>query len=553
MEIKLGKNFRLATGRSRPLLDTSKALTSANAGAGFVDKGRTVSSDSSLSDRLQAIEERAGMKAGMSETPGRRKGLQSGYGIWSQGQSTVQYRFGARLTYSQLRQVYYNSSAVRPCVDGINRRISNTPWTIKPVNDEDFSKEHQKKLFNFFNNPNANKESLAQLSTRFLNDVLVIDAGAVEKVRALKGNLLELVARDGTTISPKVDETGLLQYYEQRPTATAPGNYNPGRTRPGGSKGYSNLGATTSVGGGRVIKFPVNDIIYIMMYPRTSSIYGTPIIDGIVDEVAALLFSNVHIARSFTEDEIPPGVLNLGEIGEMAYDRCKEDFRQKKGEFGGKDYGLKIVYGTKQVEWVDFKRANKEMQVAELRDNIERIVYRNFGVTPTEMGATGDINRSLSEAHIKTGRSGLYVPLLSMLEYYYNTEVVPEFGFSDVKFAYVPKLDGDEEKSARADRWRIERGTYTINDIRRLRNLPAYTTPNADRPFIIVGKEVVFVDELDKRTAQQLNQGKVSTTVEGFEVDKEEAEDASILEDVEETVEKAEKKSLLAVTHWTKL
>lgn len=271
-------------------------------------------------------------------------------------------RPSARLDYDTLNRIYRQSSAVRPAVDGTVREITTLPFTIEGFPGQKFDEGHKKAVEDLLHDPNRNKETFRDILAKALTDVLIYDAGAIEKVKSPSGKLVELMARDGSTFTPVGDEHGVLERYEQAVT-------------------------------GEKAKFEKDEIIYMLLYPRAGSLWGQPIIEAIVDEVATLLYSNEHIAKSFTEDEIPPGVLNLGDIGKEAYLAAKEDFQVKKGQ--KKDFKLRVVYGTRNVDWIDFKRPAREMQLNELRHSIERIVFRNFGVVPMEIGEVADVNRAI--------------------------------------------------------------------------------------------------------------------------------------------------------------
>ena len=344
-----------------------------------------------------------------------------------------------RLPFRTLRQIYKKSSSVRSCVDTISREVSNLKWKIEikkgfPGNNQ----EHLDIAKDFFTNPNFDQESFGQILSKFLTDLLVLDAGVLEKVWSIgKKNLLEIVARDGAEFIPMLDPKGYLLGYQQRPEEIT-------RER---------------------VDFTKEEIMYLSFYPQTNSIFGNPTIDSIVDEVATLLFATQYVATSFTEDEIPPGILNLGVIGEEAYVRFKRSIKEERGR--KKDRFLRVIFGPEKVQWIELKRPNREMQTAELMTKIERVIYRNFGITPVQMGQTEKVPRASAEVQLEISRSKMVAPLVNLLNFHINQDIIQQgFGFNDVEFSLVLEDVEGEEPKARSAKLYIDSGIMTRDEAR---------------------------------------------------------------------------------------
>ncbi len=412
----------------------------------------------------------------LSKTVESQKGYMKGYATdYPLLPGITVSRPGARLSYATLNRIYRQSSAVRPAIDGIVREITTLPFSVEGYLGQKFNEGHKKAVEDLLHDPNRNKETFRDILAKALTDVLIYDAGAIELVKSASGKLVELMARDGSTFAPIGDEHGVLQRYEQ---AVA----------------------------GKKEEFEKDEIIYMLLYPRAGSLWGQPVIEAIIDEVATLLYSNDHIAKSFTDDEIPPGVLNLGDIGKEAYLAAKEDFQVKKGQ--KKDFKLRVIYGTRNVDWIDFKRPAREMQLNELRGSIERIVFRNFGVTPMELGMVQDINRSTALIQLKVSQSRLIIPIKNMLSYYIDKEIIQEgFGFYDVHFVMHLRVYEDEDPESRAIERLVRCGVKSINQVCAEKG---WNPPEkgGDRRFIIVGKRLIFVDELGKMKSD-IESGKI--------------------------------------------
>jgi hypothetical protein len=337
------------------------------------------------------------------------RGLDSTYSNY--GYKDYQSRTGP-LSYALLREIYVRSSYVRPCVDALVRSVSSCPWVVRPFPGG--SKSHADTVRNFLKDPNSNDESLRSILAQVLTDIMVIDEGVIEKVKSFSGTTLELFARDGATFFPIKDEHGILHGYVQ----DAPPH--------------------------EKILFTKDEIIYFELFPTTWNSYGLPIIETIVNEVAALMFSVQWIADSFTMDKIPPGILVLGKVGKLAYARAKEEFQG--GEEG--KFTVKMFRNVGDAKWIELKKTNSEMQLAELNTKIENIVYRAFGLQPFELGVTHEINRATAQMALRVSQTRIYKPLIQMMGFYLNQNLIQPI-YPDVYFKLIPMDIGDPEVKSR--------------------------------------------------------------------------------------------------------
>jgi len=363
-----------------------------------------------------------------------------------------------RLSYAKLRQIYDQTSAVRAAVDSIVREVVTLPWEVVP-RTPNFNPSHAYAIEEFLLNPNVNDEAFGQLLSKVLTDLLVYDVGVIEKVRNLRGGLVELFARDASTFTVLVDNHGVITGYRQ------------------------------DVSGKETVEFDPDDVIYLVLHPNTDTPYGAPILESIVDEVATFLFTNSYIARSFTEDELPQGILSIGPIGEEAVKQLKADFKARRTD----RYSLRVVHDEQtkpSVEWVQFKRPNREMQLDELRQSIERIIFRAFGVTPLEVGMTADINRSTALQQRMVAEKRRIIPIVNMLGYYINTEIVwSEFGFKDVAFRFKFTPTKDVLAEARALEYYVRSGIMSRNEART--KLDLSPVPGGDGFVMVAGGNVI--------------------------------------------------------------
>ena len=358
------------------------------------------------------------------------------------------------LSFSTLREIYRRSSHVRPAIDSIVKEIAHLPIRIEGPGKE--------LVEDFIDRPNISKETWPTLIHQFLNDLLVLDQAVIEKVRNLNGDIVEIYVRDAAQFKPVLDSTrSYITHFKQ---------------------------VLNDVSGKELQMIPhnVDDLIWVRQFPRSYSVYGTPIIETIIDEVSALMFSSKSIAKYFVDDEIPPGVLHLDRIGRKAYERAKAQFEANRGEAGKRK--LNVIDNVGNAGWVHFTRPFREMQLAELSVIIERTVNKNFGVSSADLGDANGLTRSTVDRLFKTGRSKLFRPLVNLLTIKLNNELIREIDIdTTLSFVLEPVVDAE---SARA---MSDAGIITKNEARKALNFDPI--PGGDRISVRVGNQYLVLSD----------------------------------------------------------
>jgi hypothetical protein len=170
------------------------------------------------------------------------------------------------------------------------------------------------------------------------------------------------------------------------------------------------------------VEFTPEDVAHTVFYGRTDSFYGTPPAEAIVNEISALMMASRAIASFFSDDEIPLGILHLGDVGREAYTRAKADFESTTGTQNHRS--LRTIYGRGDPRWIQFQRPWREMEIAQIMPRVERIVFRNFGVTPLDLGMSSDVNRSTAEAFKEIRTFTLFKPILDLLAEMFTFEIL---------------------------------------------------------------------------------------------------------------------------------
>jgi len=367
-----------------------------------------------------------------------------------------------RLTFKLLRNIYEVSSSIRPAVDGISRSVAHLPWSILHRDRQYHPPEETKKLMKFFRKPNFDGDSLAIILARFINDLLVVGKGVIEKVRNPLGQIIEIVARDAALFKPIYDPLGNIVGYQEFHRDT----FKP--------------------------KFihPKMNIIFRYFTPTSYTLGGVPIIETVVNEVALMMLSVKAIGWAFTHDEIPPGVLHLGEISDVALQRAKSSFEAGRGLVGGDTGKIRVVDNVDKVDWVQFTRPFREMQVAELMPIIERIIARNFGLAPVEsnLASTGRD----ADVSIRASQSKLIIPLSDMIADALTRGLIDESD-DDIEFRFVRIPQEKAIEQAQSNTLLTRGGLITPNEARFGMGFPP--KKGGDKRYVLLGNELVPIDE----------------------------------------------------------
>lgn len=306
-------------------------------------------------------------------------------------------REGAILSYPTIRLMARRSSIVMAPINFVCRSLATTPYRIRTIDGMRVPKKDIRRAEELFIHPlgEMGTDTFSAQLSKVLRDLMEIDHQIT--LKHMEGGVLDsFEAMDSATFFPERDEhNNRLKGWKQR-------------LRPN-----------------KDIDWDKDEIVHLAMNRRSDSIFGMPTIESIVHEVTATLNASRSFAKSLSENDIPPGFLVLmGQEGRQQLDRMQKGLKRDAGI--SMDYKLRVITGVQDVKWVQLQREWREMQVAELLERIERIIFRAFGVDRIAMGSAADVNRSTAEAMVMTRHNSLFKPILDMLADAYTYEVLHE-------------------------------------------------------------------------------------------------------------------------------
>ncbi len=381
-----------------------------------------------------------------------RKGVVPGASIWDSAVSKVGAVTGdvtRNLTTENLWGIYWRTPDVRASVDSIVRRVATTDWSVVPrkgsidVDDQDELKaatEAAREASRWLRNPVVGK-TWQQMMTMFTTDLLVYDAGVLEKAKT--GDTLdELVPRRGDDFWPVTDKAGTVEGYVQEVN-------------------------------GSTVKFETDELVYVNLYCNTTTPRGMPIIESLLSEVISALRGSERLMSTLDIGEIPPGFLYLTGIAGKA----AEDVINSFVNDAGKDHKMRVLHfpskASGSADWVHMGYTPKELQLESLLTKVTRTIWRLFGVFPVEMGATDGMPRATAQVQLDASASHLLRPILELVQEVFTAQVLPLLidekwlGILEFKFDFTRDLTPAEQKTvAEADKIRVDQGLNSRNEIR---------------------------------------------------------------------------------------
>jgi phage portal protein BeeE len=362
-----------------------------------------------------------------------------------------------------------HSELVRGAIDIRRGQVATATWDIVPADpDKPYSEALKAQIKRLFDVPNPTRASFRSFTEPVLEDVLVLDAGSIEKVRNLRGQIAELWYLDG-------GEVKVSKYWDGDPDQPRYFWYPDGQPR----ASWSNA-----------------DFTYIMSRPASYRVVGLSSMEVLKLTIDAELGGSAYNARQVTS-AAPDGMLDLGEG--VRPDQVEKFKAYWLSEIAGKG-AMAILGGSRGAKFLPFRQSNRDMQFVEWQNYLLRKTALVFQMSPVDLNAVTDVNRaSAGVLQENTDDRGIR-PLLGLMADYYTREIVWDEGFggqdNNLAFAFT-KLNQRETLDA-AKVQAIQTGdmpTRTTNELRKKDGLEPWG-PEFDVPMVVVGNQVVRLENV---------------------------------------------------------
>ncbi len=407
--------------------------------------------------------------------------------------SSIKHPFG----YPRYKNLNYfrqlaASIYVDMCVTAIIDEVCSVEWEIvaedRAGNEVPGKEKDVERIQDFFYNPNTNKESWEMIVRMMLPDLLELNSGIMVKVFNMFGEMVEIVARDGMAFTKNPDPYGfytnradlilmkniLGESEEQTQQMDYPAIQMEMEAEAAQQEGaYFQYGFNT---GARPIPFGRREIVWFEKKVRTDNLYGRSSMEILAKTVQTLIYAVESQLEYFNDNSIPPGVLGLEGMSSDDLKAFGQQWIQQQkvqddlGNWKRANHKLPMVNRMPKFERLGF--TNQELELIESQKWWSKLVWGAFGITATELGFTEDAKGSANQiVQTSVAKKRIIYPLLRLLEYHINTEIIPEFGVEGVRYKYKI-FDVDEEtKKWGLYKLQTESDLKTINEVRNAEGL----------------------------------------------------------------------------------
>lgn len=346
----------------------------------------------------------------------------------------------------------------------VNREVSDITKAEPHVRPIDKSAKVDKnmqqridKVRRFLDNPNDNKESFKEIREKVVRDMLVFGKGTLEKTLDERRHIREVYSQDPRGIKIATDVNGKIR--------------------------ESDAYILKDKRGRGEIKWDIDEMIFMVLNPSSSSFYGVKTLDAIANSVAADILRSTYNARFFINGAEAAGIISLDGMSKKEVDKFKA---QWKKNFQGVTRSHKLAVTNVPTKFVRMALTNRDMQFSEYGSELRMKIFSAYAMQPFIMGVidanTGKLN---SEQQVENYKDGALRPILSKESYYYTQEIVKMgFGYKDIAIEF-PTLDlADLKTQSEIDRQDVTSGIVVINEVRARRNLSK--VPWGDTPVSII-------------------------------------------------------------------
>lgn len=367
------------------------------------------------------------------------------------------------------------------------------PWSIKPK-DEDteentITQAHILEIEQFFDNPNTNKESFAYIMKVVLRDLLELDSGIIVKEFNEQEQMVEFRSADAAGFLKNPDIYGKIQdredfiieefvdidlglFVDQGKLGINPITFPNALSIRNASEraAYFQFGYSATA---RPVPFGKREIVWLEKSPVSHDQYGRSAVENLVDTLQSLIYSITYNLEYFEDNNVPKGFINLPGANTQGLKDFQDRWndiqlvRDNKSGRIRKSFHRVPITNSPNASFQNVQFSAQELQLIDSQKWFSSLVWSMFGVTPSELGFTEDSNRATEIAQSRVFKRRAVLPLLTILEYYINKEIISEWEYDDVEFKF--NTFDVEEEIVKYGLYQTQVNTKirTINEIRK--------------------------------------------------------------------------------------
>lgn len=284
--------------------------------------------------------------------------------------------------FSQLRQLATSYDIAALCIATRVEQVQGLQWSISP---KDKRKQSDPKvmarieaLTQWWKYPDRVNDFSSWVGM-LIYDVMSIDAMTLYRRRTRSGHLYALEVVDGATIKPIIDNRGRTVGYQQVLWGETVSDY---------SRAYADAPDEQ-------LFFTPHDLIYRPRYQRSFTPYGFPPTEWVIIRVNTALRKQTLDLAHFTDGNVP-NMLAAPPEGMLDPQQLREFEEMFNADLVGNDRA------RARIKFIPFNMNLRELMPFNYSTEVDRwmmnVTVAAFGVTPSELGFTEDINRATALA-----------------------------------------------------------------------------------------------------------------------------------------------------------
>jgi hypothetical protein len=377
----------------------------------------------------------------------------------------------SRITFETLRRMSKSCSVARLSINTLKHEVGKTKWSIVPVDPKQVPDDKKvKEVERFFNFPNED-DNFRTFLLKIIEDILSLDAGAIEIVKNSKGGIAEMYYIDGATIKPAIDIHGVL-----------------------GDPAYFQFMPLNSTGKPDA-EFSRDEIVYITMNPQgdiKNYGYGLSPLEGVIMVATNILNADNYNGSFFEVGTLPPILVTLGV--NMAQSEVEAFRAYWKAEIEGKPWKTAFLGGVEKPEVLKLQdQTNKDMQFMQYQLWLARMMTAAYEISPQDIGITFDINKAVAEVQREISKAKGYRTLLEIIKEAFTQQIVwKQFGYTDLMFDWRDVDLVDAEVRARIFDIEGKMGAVSINEYRK--DIGKDPIKGGTQPFILTAGGPSYID-----------------------------------------------------------
>jgi HK97 family phage portal protein len=392
--------------------------------------------------------------------------------------------------FAELRALAEAYDIVSLAIETRKDQIGALEWQIKPIDESaDGSGDGRiKELTAFWRRPD-NDNDFATWLRKLIDDLLVIDAPALEIRRNRGGQIIGLDQIDGATIKVLLDETG------RRPPPPAPAYEQVIHGRPwvlleDGNKVNTAEGETNAL-------FNDGQLIYLPRNPRIHKAYGRSPVEQIWTTINIGLRRQAKQLLYFTAGNVPQGVINAPEGWSPAQIAEFQDWFDSKikGSLSGQN---QLIWGPAGAKYQPFTEPPHKDVFDEW---LARIVCYAFSLPPSAF--TQQVNRATAATAQEVALQEGLAPIMAWVKRLADLVIQNLMGYKDLEFAWVEQRDLDPEAQATILDKYVKDGIYALNEARDVLGLDP--VDGGDEPMVYLTTGPVLVTDIAAISAVAAN------------------------------------------------